>query len=56
MVVPLPSAVRKLSDFIKIIFICVPMMNEGLIGLERHDGEILMTEFSFLSELSLKVS
>ncbi len=31
--------VRKLSDFIKNIFICVPKMNEGLTGLERHKGE-----------------
>ncbi len=30
---------RKLSDFIKNIFICVPKMNEGLTGLERHEGE-----------------
>ncbi len=27
--------------------------NEGLTGLERHKSEQLMTEFSFLSELSL---
>ncbi len=44
---------RKLSNFIKNIFICVPKMNEGLTGLERHEGELLMTEFSFLGELSL---
>ncbi len=25
-------------------------MNEGLAGLKRHDGEQLMTEFSFLGE------
>ncbi len=31
--------VRKLSDFIKNILICVPKMNEGLTGLERHEGE-----------------
>ncbi len=31
--------VRKLSDFIKNILICVPMMSEGLTGLERHEGE-----------------
>ncbi len=29
----------ELSDFIKNIFICVPKMNEGLTGLERHEGE-----------------
>ncbi len=28
-------------------------MNEGLKGLERQEGELLMTEFSFLGELSL---
>ncbi len=27
--------VRKLSDFINNIFICVPKMNEGLTGLEN---------------------
>ncbi len=27
---------RELSDFIKNIWICVPKMNEGLTGLERH--------------------
>ncbi len=32
-----------LSDFIKNIFICVLKMNEGLKGLERHEGEQLMT-------------
>ncbi len=36
---------RKLSDFIKNILICVPKMNEGLTGLERHEGESFMTEF-----------
>ncbi len=30
---------RELSDFIKNIFICVPKMNEGFTGLERHEGE-----------------
>ncbi len=35
------------------ILICVPKMNEGLMGLERHEGEQLMTEFSFLGELTL---
>ncbi len=28
-----------LSDFIKNIFICVPKMNEGLAGLEWHEGD-----------------
>ncbi len=31
--------VRKLSDFIKNMLICVPKMNEVLTGLERHEGE-----------------
>jgi len=26
-------------DFIKNILICVPKMNEGLTGVERHEGE-----------------
>ncbi len=31
--------VRELSDCIKNILICVPKMNEGLTGLEHHEGE-----------------
>ncbi len=31
----------ELSDFIKNILICVPKMNEGLTGLERHEGDII---------------
>ncbi len=31
--------VKKLSDFIKNILICALKMNEGLTGLERHEGE-----------------
>jgi len=27
------------SDFIKNILICVQKMNEGLMGVERHEGE-----------------
>ncbi len=27
------------SDSIKNILICVLMMNEGLVGLERHEGK-----------------
>ncbi len=30
---------RELSDFIKNILICVPKTNEGLTGLEWHNGE-----------------
>ena len=43
---------RKLSDFIKKIFICVLKMNESLTGLERHKGEKIITEF-ILGELTL---
>ncbi len=38
---------------IKNILTCVPKMNEGVTGLERHEGEQLMTEFSLLGELYL---
>ncbi len=31
--------VRELSEFIKNILICVPKMNKGFTGLERHEGE-----------------
>ncbi len=31
--------VRELSEFIKNILNCVPKVNEGLTGLERHEGE-----------------
>ncbi len=31
--------VRKLLHLIKNILICVSKMNEGLTGLERHEGE-----------------
>ncbi len=31
--------VRELSECIKNILNCVPKMNEGLMGLERHEGE-----------------
>ncbi len=33
--------------------ICVLKMNKGLMGLERHEGAQLMTEFSFFGEVSL---
>ncbi len=32
-------SVRDLSDSIKNILICVPKMNEGLMCLERSEGE-----------------
>ncbi len=31
--------VRELSECIKNIFICVPKMNKGFMGLERYEGE-----------------
>ncbi len=31
--------VRELSEFNKNTLICVSKMNEGLTGLERHEGE-----------------
>ncbi len=37
----LSMQVRKLSDFIKNIFICVLKMNEGLTGLERDEGNLI---------------
>jgi len=43
-------------DFIKNILICVPKMNAGLTGVEQHEGESLMTEFSFLGKLTLYVN
>ncbi len=33
------SRVWELSEFIINILICVQKMNEGLTGLERHEGE-----------------
>ncbi len=30
---------RYLPDFIKNILICIPKMNEGLTGVERHEVE-----------------
>ncbi len=33
------SRIRNLSDLIKNILICVPKINEGLTGLEQHEGE-----------------
>ncbi len=32
-------AVRKLSNFTKNIFICVPKMNEGIKGFVQHESE-----------------
>jgi len=47
------GGVIELSDLIKNIFICVVKMNESLTGLEQHEGESLLTEFSFLGKISL---
>ena len=33
------GGVIQLSDLIKNILICVPKLNEGLTGLEQHEGE-----------------
>ncbi len=44
---------QKAGILLKNIIICVPKMNKGLRSLERHEGELLMTEFLFLGELSL---
>ncbi len=30
---------RELSECIQNVLICAPKMNEGLTGLERHEGE-----------------
>jgi len=35
----LKKPMDKYADFIKNILICVPKMNEGLKGLEQHEGE-----------------
>ncbi len=39
MILVVNGRVRELSEFIKNILICVPKMNEGLTGLEQHEGE-----------------
>ncbi len=44
--------VRKLSNFIKNILICVSKMNE-VTGLKRLQGDSLITVFTFLGELCL---
>ncbi len=38
-IVAVYERVRKLSECIKNILICVPNMNEGLMSLERLEGE-----------------
>jgi len=43
---------RKLLNYSN-IFSYVPKMNMGFTGLESYEGESLMTELQFLSELTL---
>ncbi len=38
-IVAVYGRVRELLDSIKNILICVPKMDDGLTGLERHEGE-----------------
>ncbi len=38
---------QKISDFIQNMLICVAKMDDGLTGLERHEGDQLMTIFIF---------
>lgn len=40
-------------EIITNIFIGVSMINKSLVGLERREGEELMTEFTFLSTFFL---
>ncbi len=47
------EGLRALKFKQKKIVICVPMMNERLMGLEWHQGEYLITSLTFLSELTL---
>jgi len=47
------EGVSQLSDFIKNILFCVLKMNKSLTGLEQNEGESLLTQFSFLGELTL---
>ncbi len=43
----LPMQGQRALGFHQKYHICVPKMNEGLMGLERHEGELLMTELIF---------
>jgi len=38
-VIALNAGLTEPSDFNKNILICVSKMNEGLTGMERHEGE-----------------
>ncbi len=40
---------HKLSDFIKNILICDPKRNEGLMGLEWHEGVNFCLNYPFKS-------
>ncbi len=41
------------TNFLQNIFLCVQQNKEIQTGLELLEGEEMMTEFSFLGELSL---
>jgi len=43
-----------LLTFLKMSFFCIQQKKETHSGLERLEGEEVMTEFSFLGELSLE--
>ncbi len=47
LVVTLLPMKGQILDFNKNIWICVPKMNEGLKGLEWHEGEYLTVFFIF---------
>ncbi len=42
-----------LTNFLQNIFLCVQQNKHIHTGLEILEGELMMTEFSFLGELSL---
>ncbi len=44
---------QPVTNFLQNIFLCVRQNKEIHTGLELLEGEKMMTEFSFLGELSL---
>ncbi len=44
---------KKIGLVFQKIFFCVQYKKETYIGLERHEGEITITDISFLGELFL---
>jgi len=42
-----------ITNIFYIIFFCVQQKKETPTGYSQHEGEYVMTEFSFLGELSL---